>query len=114
MGCYDVVLLCWLLAHPLHPSPPLCLPATGQELLRITAASHSGASLCVWALLVTGDGTIVSGDSEGAVQFWDGSNGTLLTRLQRHAADVLALAEWRGSVWAAGVDPRVSLGSSGD
>jgi U3 small nucleolar RNA-associated protein 4 len=63
----------------------------------------------VWALLVTSDGTIVSGDSEGAVQFWDGSNGTLLTRLQRHAADVLALAEWRGSVWAAGVDPRVRV-----
>jgi U3 small nucleolar RNA-associated protein 4 len=64
----------------------------------------------VWALLVLPDGTIVSGDQEGAVQFWDGGFGTLLSRQQHFAADVLALAASPdgSSVWASGVDPRVS------
>ena len=77
-------------------------------MLRITAASHTASDTCIWSLLLLPDGTIVSGDSEGAVQFWDATTGTLMTRLQNHAADVLSLAYSAGHVFAAGVDPRVS------
>lgn len=64
----------------------------------------------MWSLTVLRDGTIVSGDGDGAVQFWDGRFGTLLSRQQQFAADVLAVVGSPDgkSVWAAGVDPRVS------
>ncbi len=83
--------------------------AAGNELRRITVGTSSVAPPCVWALTVLPDGTIVSGDGDGAVQFWDGVHGTLLSRQQQFAADVLALSASSDgrSVWAAGVDPRV-------
>lgn len=64
----------------------------GRELLRITAGDGSGRELCVWALLVLPDGTIVSGDSNGNTQWWDGNFGTRIQSLTQHGADVLALA----------------------
>lgn len=66
----------------------------------------------MWALEVLADGTLVSGDQEGAVQFWDGRFGTLLTRHQQFAADVLTLAASPDGkmVWASGVDPKVGSG----
>lgn len=65
----------------------------------------------MWALIVLPDGTIVSADQEGAVQFWDGRFGTLLNRHQQFAADVLALAASPDGqvVWASGVDPKVGV-----
>ena len=56
------------------------------------------------------DGTLVSGDGEGAVQMWDGAFGTLLHRFVRHKADVLALAAAPdgSAVFAAGVDSQVA------
>jgi U3 small nucleolar RNA-associated protein 4 len=86
--------------------------ATGRELLRITAAVRSSAPPCIWALAVLPDGTIVSGDSDGATQFWEGRFGTLVSRLQQHVADVMAVAaSVDGSlVYSAGVDPRVRAG----
>lgn len=41
-------------------------------------AQTTGKPVCVWRLLVLADGTLVSGDSDGAVQFWDGKFGALL------------------------------------
>ncbi|KAL4856387.1 WD repeat-containing protein PCN [Chlorella vulgaris] len=88
---------------------------TCHELLRITTGDGSGAAssqqACIWTLLVLRDGTVVSGDSSGNVQFWDGRFGTLLAGFAVHQADVLQLA---GSpdgnmVFAAGVDPQVAL-----
>ena len=65
----------------------------------------------VWALSVLGDGTIVSGDSLGHVQFWDGVSGTLSQTFDQndHKADVLALAVSHDErqVFASGVDSRV-------
>ena len=43
-------------------------------------------------LFVFRDGTIVSGDSLGHVQFWDGEMGTLLETFSSHTADVLTVA----------------------
>ena len=44
---------------------------------------HAGAGagqedLCVWAVHVLPDGTMVSGDSQGRVQLWDANFGTLI------------------------------------
>jgi U3 small nucleolar RNA-associated protein 4 len=44
--------------------------------VRVCAGSSTAAPPRVWCLLVLPDGTIVSGDSDGAVQMWDGSFGT--------------------------------------
>lgn len=71
--------------------------------------TSSSSPPCVWALEVLTDGTLVSGDQEGAVQFWDGRFGTLLNRHQQFAADVLTLAASPDGkmVWASGVDAKV-------
>ena len=82
-------------------------------MVRITAASAtvSATPPCVWSLLVLPDGTLVSGDGEGAVQLWDGAFGTLLHRFVRHKADVLALAAAPdgSAIFAAGVDAQVAM-----
>ena len=56
------------------------------------------------------DGTMVSGDSKGTLQFWDGQHGTLLQTFSQHKADILATAASRdGSmVFATGIDVQVS------
>jgi WD40 repeat protein len=100
---------------PCHLLPLLLLlplfVTAGTELRRITVGTSSAAPPCVWSLAVLPNGTIVSGDGDGAVQFWDGGFGTLLSRHQQFAADVLALTASPdgSSVWASGVDPRVSF-----
>ena len=65
----------------------------------------------VWALKALADGTIVSGDSLGHVQLWDGITGTLLQSFDQNDnnADVLSLAVSANEcrVFASGVDSRV-------
>ncbi|KAH7423687.1 hypothetical protein KP509_12G068700 [Ceratopteris richardii] len=83
-----------------------------RELYRITVGlggAGNGSSLCIWSILVLRDGTIVSGDSSGSTQFWDGIQGTLLQAHTGHKADVLALAASPNhhSVFAAGADGQV-------
>ncbi|GLI64516.1 hypothetical protein VaNZ11_007785 [Volvox africanus] len=84
---------------------------TGREHRRITAASATSRTVTVWRVLSLPDGTVVSGDSDGAVQMWDGQFGTLLQRFTQHRADVLALAatEDGANVFAAGVDSQVAM-----
>ncbi|GIL46659.1 hypothetical protein Vafri_3595 [Volvox africanus] len=84
---------------------------TGREHRRITAASATSRAVTVWRVLSLPDGTVVSGDSDGAVQMWDGQFGTLLQRFTQHRADVLALAatEDGAAVFAAGVDSQVAM-----
>lgn len=54
-------------------------------------------------------GTIVSGDSSGGVQFWDGQFGTLLQAHSYHKGDVnaLAAAPSHNRVFSAGSDGQV-------
>lgn len=65
----------------------------------------------VWALHALADGTVISGDSLGHVQFWDGDTGTLLQSFDQNdnKADVLeiAVASEECKVFASGVDSRV-------
>jgi len=86
-------------------------PSNGSEHLRITAGAATTRPVCVWRLAVLPNGTIVSGDSDGAVQFWDGRFGSLLHRFTQHRADILAVvpAPDGESIFASGVDPAVVL-----
>ena len=65
----------------------------------------------VWALQALADGIVVSGDSLGHVQFWDGDTGTLLQSFDQNdnKADVLeiAVASDECKIFASGVDSRV-------
>ena len=61
--------------------------------------------------MVLPDGTMVSGDSTGSLQFWDGQHGTLLQAFSQHKADILAVAASKDgcTVFATGIDVQVSL-----
>ena len=75
----------------------------------------------VWSLKVLSDHTLISGDSLGHVQFWDGYTGSLISSFSQHTADVVALEfnEKENVVFASGVDHKVVMlrlvenGSSG-
>ncbi|GBG66273.1 hypothetical protein CBR_g57871 [Chara braunii] len=86
---------------------------TKREVFRITVGigSQKRENICVWALLWLRSGVLVSGDSTGSTQFWDGKMGTLLHCHRRHQADVLALAATPShtSVFAAGIDGQVVI-----
>ncbi|PIN03232.1 WD40 repeat protein [Handroanthus impetiginosus] len=100
---------------------------SAHEIYRITVGLGglgSGSELCIWSLLALRCGTIVSGDSSGSVQFWDGQFGTLLQAHSYHKGDVnaLAAAPSQNRVFSAGSDGQVILyklssdavGSSGE
>jgi U3 small nucleolar RNA-associated protein 4 len=65
----------------------------------------------IWAVKALADGTVVSGDSLGHVQFWDGRTGTLMHSFDQNdqKADILALAVTSDErkVFASGIDSRV-------
>eukprot|EP00941_MAST-03F_sp_MAST-3F-sp1_P001741 g1741.t1 len=67
----------------------------------------------VWSLLVLQDMTVISGDSLGHVQMWDGTVGTLLRSFAcfEQEGDVLTLAASpdNKSVFASGVDSKIVL-----
>jgi U3 small nucleolar RNA-associated protein 4 len=83
-----------------------------KSTLRMTVECY-GRSIPtrVWALRAASDGTVVSGDSLGHVQFWDGDTGTLIRSFDQNdaKADVLALdmTADESKVFASGVDSRV-------
>jgi len=65
----------------------------------------------VWTLQALSDGTVISGDSLGHVQFWDGATGTLLQSFDQNdsKADVLEVAVSANEckVFGSGIDSRV-------
>ncbi|CBI19382.3 unnamed protein product, partial [Vitis vinifera] len=85
-----------------------------HEIYRITVGLGglgSGPELCIWSLLALRCGTLVSGDSNGSVQFWDSQHGTLLQAHSLHKGDVnaLAAAPSHNRVFSAGSDGQVIL-----
>lgn len=80
--------------------------------LRMTVECYGRATPTrVWALATLSDGTLVSGDSLGHVQFWEGNTGTLEGTFDQNdnKADVLDLAVTANEckIFASGVDSRV-------
>ena len=85
---------------------------TWSSKIRMTVESYGRTTPTrIWALKALKDGTIVSGDSLGHVQFWDGKTGTLLHSFEQNdkKADILALAVTPDEcqVFASGIDSRV-------
>lgn len=65
----------------------------------------------VWALEALTDGTVISGDSLGHIQIWDGASGTMTQSFDHNenGADVLCLAisEDENKIFASGIDSSV-------
>ncbi|KAI3849570.1 hypothetical protein MKW92_028189 [Papaver armeniacum] len=85
---------------------------SNREVYRITVGTgglHNRSDLCVWSLIYLKSSTLVSGDSTGSVQFWDGEQGTLLQAHSCHKGDVNALASSpsHNEVFSAGSDGQV-------
>jgi U3 small nucleolar RNA-associated protein 4 len=83
-----------------------------KSTLRMTVECYGRTSPTrVWTMKALSDGTLVSGDSLGHVQFWDGNIGALIFSFEQNdsKADVLALAVAADEckVFASGVDSRV-------
>ena len=69
-----------------------------------------GVSTYIWSIKVLSDSTVVTGDSRGHVQLWDGETGVLMVTLHQHTAEILALAVSPDEcqIFASGVDCRVT------
>ena len=64
----------------------------------------------IWTLSVFSDSTVISGDSLGNTQFWDGEIGVMLSSFKRHEADVLTVTanESLGIAFSTGVDSQIA------
>jgi U3 small nucleolar RNA-associated protein 4 len=83
---------------------------TGHPTARMTTGRvERNKETIVWAVVVTEDMTVISGDSRGRTSFWNGRNGTLIDSIQSHKADVLTVElNPDGSVaYSSGVDPTI-------
>lgn len=69
---------------------------SGRSTRRLLVERGAGASksreVVVWGLVFLSDHTVVSGDSAGKVQFWDGHTGTLVRSHPVSQWDVLAVS----------------------
>ena len=111
-----------ILSLAYHPSKPQlflgCVDGTirgidentGRSIFRLTGNLAKGVQIYITCLIVLQDSTIISGDSKGNVQVWDGSMGVLTLTIHQHAAQILSLAVAPAEdfVFASGVDSRVT------
>lgn len=81
----------------------------GRSILRITLERYGSQSTLVWSVKCLSDGTIVSADSCGKVNFWNGVHGTLSRSFHSHKADTLAIAvsAKEDAVYVSGIDPKI-------
>ncbi|KAK7205499.1 WD40-repeat-containing domain protein [Myxozyma melibiosi] len=114
-GCADGRIRVWAAVASADVGEPNGTEATsasavGRIIGTMRVDKAQGEQTLVWAVLVLNNGkTIVSGDSTGAVKFWDATHFSLLQSFQVHDADVLCLAgnESSDSVFSAGVDRKI-------
>lgn len=81
---------------------------SGQAVQRLTLPRQDkNKETIVWALAVTHNFTIVSGDSRGRTTFWNGQHGTVIKSFQSHKSAVLTLAINKAGtkVVSSGTDP---------
>ena len=83
---------------------------TSRIVSRISTDKLREKNTLIWAIHLTSDMTIISGDSLGQTQFWDGQMGTLLKSFKSHEADVLAVcvSEDEKSIYSSGIDSRIA------
>ncbi|KAG8747670.1 U3 small nucleolar RNA-associated protein [Ceratobasidium sp. 414] len=83
---------------------------TGRVVNRMAVERARGERTLVWSVAVLGDGTIVSGDSLGAVKFWDAATATQIHSFPAHDADVLCMtvSPSGAALYTAGVDQRIT------
>jgi WD40 repeat protein len=84
--------------------------SSGQGLFRMIGDVLRGVSTYIWSIKVLSDSTVITGDSRGHVQLWDGETGVLMITLHQHIAEVLALevSPDETQIFASGVDCRVT------
>lgn len=66
--------------------------ATNRLLVERGVGASKNKEVVVWSVAFLSDNTIISGDSAGKVQFWDGVTGTLLRTHLVTKWDVLCLS----------------------
>lgn len=79
-----------LVGEPLRTSQNLCSP--GHATRRLLVGAPRTREVVVWSLVFLSDHTVVSADSAGKVQFWDGRTGTLIRSHLVSKWDVLVLS----------------------
>ncbi|KAJ3027734.1 UNVERIFIED_CONTAM: U3 small nucleolar RNA-associated protein [Siphonaria sp. JEL0065] len=111
-----------ILSVAYHPTKPIvsagssdsCIRNYSTENFRLisrltvdTGKRHE--ETLIWTLLYLSNGTLVSGDSIGAVSFFDNESNTLIKSIKSHYADVLCLAGGSNGevLYSSGVDRRV-------
>ena len=84
--------------------------STGQGIFRMIGDVLRGVSTYMLSIVVLSNSTVVTGDSRGHVQLWDGETGVLMVTLHQHTAEILALAVSpdESQIFASGVDCRVT------
>ncbi|BFZ53042.1 U3 small nucleolar RNA-associated protein [Savitreella phatthalungensis] len=97
-GCSDSTIKAWNYRQ-----------AKGPIVGRMTVDKVGGEHSLVWSILVLKNGTIVSGDSTGAVKLWDPRFYSLSQNFKVHAADVLCLTSNAAgdTLFSAGVDQKM-------
>lgn len=77
------------------------------------AGAWKNREVVVWGLVFLSDHTVVSGDSAGKVQFWDGHTGTLTRSHPVSKWDVLALSaspvSQSAQSWGCAAPPRLTV-----
>ncbi|KAI8377206.1 quinon protein alcohol dehydrogenase-like superfamily [Choanephora cucurbitarum] len=85
-------------------------PHTGRTIHRMTVAKNPKEQTLVWAVAAIKGDTIVSGDSRGALTFWNSKMGTVKQSIRAHGADILCIAASKdgSQVFSAGVDRKIT------
>ncbi|XP_058956730.2 U3 small nucleolar RNA-associated protein 4 homolog [Pocillopora verrucosa] len=82
---------------------------SGHCTLRITVDEFQSRSTLIWAIHMTRNFVIITGDSLGNTQFWDGQRGTLIQSFKAHLADVLTVCvnKEENMVFSGGIDSKI-------
>ncbi|XP_002156689.4 U3 small nucleolar RNA-associated protein 4 homolog [Hydra vulgaris] len=82
---------------------------SGRVSVTMTTDNLKSNRTMVWSVNFLKDSTIITGDSLGNTQFWDGMTGTLLQSFKSHLADVLAVAIYNDEkmVFTTGIDSKI-------
>ena len=87
--------------------------ANGLCLQRITLDEYKKHSTLIWQIKFLRDNTLVTGDSMGKIQFWNGKFGTLKQgyTLHEELSDILAIYvnAKEDTIFASGVDSKVAI-----